>query len=150
MYKKILVPIDGSASSLRGLDEAITLCKEGGAALRLVHAVNEYFIEVGYGAPFLTPQLIQSLRDGGAAILKSAVSKARERGVTADSVLLDRLGQRVSELILEQANEWPADLIVMGTHGRRGLSRVAMGSDAELVVRGASIPVLLVKAIEKQ
>jgi len=149
MYKKILVPVDGSASSLRGLDEAIKLAKENGAALRLVHAVNEFFMDAGYGAPFATPELIQLLREGGTAILNSAVSKARERGLKAETVLLDQIGTRVADLILNQANEWPADLIVMGTHGRRGLSRLALGSDAETVLRSTPIPVLLIRAPDK-
>src|SRR5690348_9407832 len=149
MYKKILVPIDGSESSLRGLDEAIKLAKEGGATVRLVHAVNEFFIDVGYGVPFITPELIETLRKGGQSIIDAAASKARERGVKPETVLLDRIGTRVADLILDQAKEWPADLIVMGTHGRRGISRLAMGSDAEMVVRSSPVPVLLVRAGEK-
>ena len=149
MYKKILVPVDGSESSLRGLAEAIKLAKETGASLRLVHAVNELFIDTGYGASIVTPQLIESLREGGTAILNAAASKAREQGLKPDTVLLDQLGTRVADLILIQAKEWPADLIVMGTHGRRGLSRLTMGSDAEMVLRSTDIPVLLVRAPAK-
>lgn len=149
MYKKILVPIDGSESSLRGLDEAIKLANETGAALRLVHAVNEFFIDAGYGAPFITPEIIESLREGGKNILNSAAARAGESGLKPETVLLDRLGARVADLILDQAKEWPADLVVMGTHGRRGLSRLAMGSDAEMVVRMSSVPVLLVRAADK-
>ncbi len=149
MYKKILVPVDGSESALRGLDEAIRLAKESGAAVRLMHAVNEFFIDVGYGMPLVTPELIESLREGGKRILNSAAAKARDRGLNPETVLLDRLGTRVADLILDQAKEWPADLIVMGTHGRRGFSRLALGSDAEMVVRSASVPVLLVRAADK-
>jgi nucleotide-binding universal stress UspA family protein len=97
----------------------------------------------------ITPELIESLRVGGATILNSAASKARERGVKPETALLDRLGTSVAELILIQAKEWSADLIVMGTHGRRGLKRLALGSDAEMVVREANIPVLLVRETEK-
>jgi nucleotide-binding universal stress UspA family protein len=146
MYKKILAPIDGSPSSLRGLDEAIKLAKESGAILRIVHAVNEFFVDGGFGVSVYTPQVIDSLREGGAAILSSAVSKAREKGLQPEGVLLDQFGSRVADLILDQANSWPADLIVMGTHGRRGLSRLAMGSDAEMVLRSAVVPVLMVRA----
>ena len=149
MYKKILVPVDGSASSSRGLDEAINLAKESGASLCLVHAVNEYFMDIGFGTGVITPELIATLREGGAAVLNSAASKARERGLKPETVLLDRLATPVAELILKQAKDWSADLIVMGTHGRRGLSRLAMGSDAEMVVREATVPVLLVRAVGK-
>jgi nucleotide-binding universal stress UspA family protein len=146
MYKKILVPIDGSDSSLKGLDEAIKVAKGTGASLRLVTAVNEFFPDMGFGAGMYTQELIDSLRKGGAMILSSAESKVREHGVAVEKILLDQIGSRVSDLILEQAKSWPADLIVMGTHGRRGFSRLAMGSDAELVVRSATVPVLLVRA----
>lgn len=60
-------------------------------------------------------------------------------------VLLESIGGRAADLIVDQAKQWNADLIVMGTHGRRGLRRLALGSDAELVVRSASVPVLLVR-----
>ena len=146
MYKRILVPIDGSDSSLRGLDEAIKFAKSTGATLKLVHAVNEFFPDMGFGAVIYTQELIDSLRKGGSAILNAAASKVREQGVAFEKILLDQIGSRVSDLILEQAKNWPADLIVMGTHGRRGLSRLAMGSDAEMVLRSALVPVLLVRA----
>jgi nucleotide-binding universal stress UspA family protein len=146
MYKKILVPVDGSDSSLRGLSEAIKIAKESGAQVRLVHAVNEYFIDTGYGLPFVTPELINLLRDGGTTILNSAASKAKEQGLQTETVLLDRIGTRIADLILENAKAWPADLIVMGTHGRRGLSRLAMGSDAEMVLRSTTVPVLMVRS----
>lgn len=149
MYQKILVPIDGSESSLQGLKEAIKLAKETGAALRLVHAVNEYFIDTGYGVAFVTPELIDSLRKGGQAVLDAAAAKARESGLKPETVLLDRFGTRIADLLLDQAKQWPADLIVMGTHGRRGLSRLAMGSDAEMVLRSTPVPVLLVRAAGK-
>jgi nucleotide-binding universal stress UspA family protein len=148
MYKKILVPIDGSASSLRGLDEAIKLAKESNAGLRIVHAVNEFFMDTGYGMPFVSQELIETLRKGGQSILDKAASRAGERGVKAETVLLDRVGTRVADLVLDQAKAWPADLIVMGTHGRRGVSRLAMGSDAEMVLREASVPVLMVRATD--
>jgi nucleotide-binding universal stress UspA family protein len=146
MYKKLLVPVDGSESSQRGLTEALKLAQETGASLRLMHVANEHFIAVGDGAPYVTPELIAALHQRGRAILDAAAAKAGEHGANADTLLVDGLGTRVADFILEQATEWPADLIVMGTHGRRGLSRLAMGSDAELVVRSAPVPVLLVRA----
>src|SRR5690242_18655697 len=102
MYKKILVPVDGSSSSLRGLDEAIKIAKEGRAAVRLVHAVNEFFMDTGYGVPFVTPDLIESLRKGGQSILDEAAAKAREQSIKPETVLLDRIGTRVADLILNQ------------------------------------------------
>jgi nucleotide-binding universal stress UspA family protein len=65
--------------------------------------------------------------------------------VSCEQKLVETLGGRVADEIVKQAKEWLADLIVMGTHGRRGLERLAMGSDAELVLRLSPVPVLLVR-----
>ncbi len=69
----------------------------------------------------------------------------QRQGISPECVLLESIGGAAADLILAQAKEWAADLIVMGTHGRRGLLRVALGSDAEQVVRAATVPVLLVR-----
>jgi nucleotide-binding universal stress UspA family protein len=144
MYKKILVPIDGSETAMVGLKEATKLAKSQGSQLRLFHVVNEFVLDYSYGAGLYGTNLIDSLREGGRKIIQQAEAFVRQHGVAVDSVLLESIGGPAAELIIAQAAEWPADLIVMGTHGRRGLRRLAMGSDAEGVVRGAHVPVLLV------
>ena len=68
-----------------------------------------------------------------------------QRGVPVDTVLIENLDARVAQLVVEHAQAWGADLIVLGTHGRRGLARVLMGSDAEQIARTAPVPVLLVR-----
>ena len=73
----------------------------------------------------------------------------RKEGVEAESVLLESIGGPAADPIAVQARQWPADLIVMGTHGRRGLARLALGSDAEEVVRIMPVPVLLVRSEKK-
>jgi nucleotide-binding universal stress UspA family protein len=67
-------------------------------------------------------------------------------GVTAETQLLTSLSLSVSEMVAEEAKAWNADLIVAGTHGRRGVERILWGSDAEEVRRAAPVPVLLVQA----
>ena len=150
MYGKILVPIDGSETSTRGLNEAIKVAKSQGGQLRLVHIVNEFIFDYSYTPPLNAVNVIESLRKAGRAILDAAQAAAQRQGVKAEAVLLESIGGAAADLILAQAKEWPADLIVMGTHGRRGLVRIAMGSDAEQVVHGAAVPVLLVRGIAKQ
>jgi nucleotide-binding universal stress UspA family protein len=146
MYHKILVPVDGSETSTRGLNEAIRLAKTHGGELRLVHIVNEFILDVTY-SPGLYPQnLIESLRAGGKAILDTAQTAAQHAGIKAECVMLESIGGVPADFILAQAKEWKADLIVMGTHGRRGLLRLALGSNADLVVRGATMPVMLIRA----
>ena len=82
---------------------------------------------------------------GGKAILARAAAEAKTRGVKAKTVLAENIAGRVADVIVRQAKKARADLIVIGTHGRRGLTRMVMGSDAELVVRYAPAPVLLVR-----
>ena len=145
MYERILVPVDGSETSKRGLKEAIRLAKEQGARLKCLHVIDEHFLAHDYLGFAYMPDLFESLRKNGETILEEASEEAEKGGVSAESVLRESGGIRVSEAILDEANAWAADLIVMGTHGRRGISHLALGSDAELVVRGSTVPVLLVR-----
>lgn len=146
MYDKILVPVDGSETSTRGLNEAIRLAKIHGSHLCVMHIVNEFILDVTYSPGLYPENLIESLRSGGKAILDTAQAAAQSAGVKADRVMLESIGGVPADLILAQAKDWKADLIVMGTHGRRGLLRLALGSNADLVVRGATIPVMLIRA----
>lgn len=145
MYRKILVPVDGSTASLKGLDEAIKLAKSSGAALKLVHVVNEFIMDAGYVPSIHYEQLILSLRDLGKKVLQAAERVAREQNVAVECELVETIGGPAADSIVEAARNWPADLILMGTHGRRGLRRLAMGSDAELVLRKSPVPVLMVR-----
>ena len=63
-------------------------------------------------------------------------------------MLKDSFAGRVCDLVVAEAGSWPADMIVLGTHGRRGVGRMLMGSDAEAIVRSAPIPVLLIRATQ--
>lgn len=146
MYKRILVPVDGSATAARGLQEAIKLAKLTGAKLRLMHVVDQISFALGMeSAAMVTGDMMQSLREGGVALLKKTATRVEKAGVGVDTVLCDGLAGRVCDHVIEQAAAWKAELIVLGTHGRRGFSRLLMGSDAELIVRHATVPVLLVR-----
>jgi nucleotide-binding universal stress UspA family protein len=145
MYKKILVPVDGSATSTLGLNEAIRIAKCVGGQIRLVHFVNEFVLDYVYGSGGYAMDVIDLLRKGGRSVLERARATVQEQGITPECVLRESMGGRAADLIFTDAAEWGANLIVMGTHGRRGLARVAMGSDAEEVVRSTTVPVLLVR-----
>ncbi len=153
MFRKILVPIDGSPTSNRGLDEAIKLAKDQSATLCLLHVVDDLVVTQGlsatmYAAAAYVDEFIDALREGGKKILAKAEAKARNHGIRCESVLLETLGRGIADVIIEQTRKRRADLIVLGTHGRRGLTRMVMGSDAEAVVRSTRVPVLLVRAAE--
>jgi nucleotide-binding universal stress UspA family protein len=145
MYQKILVAVDGSPTSLRGLDEAIKVAKALRGQLTLVHVVNELVIAAEYVPSVYYEPMLVSLRDAGEKVLEQAVGIARRADVPCESKLIETLGGRAADEIVKQAKQGAADLIVLGTHGRRGLKRLAMGSDAELVLRQSPVPVLLVR-----
>jgi nucleotide-binding universal stress UspA family protein len=147
MYAKILVPVDGSPTSDLGLAEAIKLARLTGARLCLLHAVDMLSLSMTAEASMLSsPTLFELLRESGQEIVARAKAQAAQAGIAAETVLLDRLGTRVADLVVDESRRWGAELIVIGTHGRRGVGRLVMGSDAEQIVRHAPVPVLLVRA----
>ena len=146
MYQRILVPIDGSATSERSLQEAIKLA-DGKAQLRLVYVIEEVYQLDAVGFGYIDyAALHEEVRKTGERALAQAVEKVQRSGMTAETALLEVLGRRVADVIDSDALDWKADLIVIGTHGRSGLNRLLLGSVAEDVVRGTSVPVLLVRA----
>lgn len=150
MYKQLLVPVDGSESAMLGLAEAIKMAKSDGSKLHLLHVVDEV-VPFGMEIPGrFIEQFIEAMRVQGREVLAKAERVVREHALESDSVLVETVGGRAADVIVAQAKQIKADLIVMGTHGRRGLRRLALGSDAELVVRSSPIPVLLVRGTAKQ
>lgn len=147
MYKRIVVPVDGSPTSALGLRHAIGLAKDQGARLRVLNVLDDASVAQSVGVYAVTDvsSLLESMRTAGLAALDQATALAQKHGVKTDASMLEGRGRHVSDAILEEMKKWRADLIVMGTHGRRGLNRLLLGSDAERVLREAPVPVLLVR-----
>ena len=146
VYGKILVPIDGSPTSRRGLIEAIELAKDQRATLRVVHVLDELILGPGSEAVMYFGNTVDILREAGKKVVAEAERVALDSGLKVESAILEVMGGSAAESIVSEASEWKADLIVLGTHGRRGAKRLVMGSDAEEIVRTALIPVLLVRS----
>jgi len=147
MFKRILVPIDGSATSNQGLQQAILLAKDQKATLLLLHVVDESpLIHSAMASGSIFTDLLHSLAENGEKILLKAEGLARQKRVRTRSTLAENSLGPVADAILKQAKKLRADLIVIGTHGRRGGARLIMGSDAENVVRQSSVPVLLIRS----
>ena len=147
MYRRILVPVDGSAASMVGLRHAIGLAKDQGARLRVLNVVDDLIIAPMMMEPSgadLT-HILDSLRAEGQKVLKKAAAVAEKSAVKVEAVQVESRGRPVSDVILADARHSRADIIVMGTHGRRGLNRLLLGSDAERVLREAPVPVLLTR-----
>lgn len=145
-YQRLLVPVDGSATAQRGLAEAIALAKVCDASVVLLSVV-EYYPMMMEMASATTWELIRDdLRGHHQRVLDEAHAAVKAAGVASEAHLEDATAARVCDLIVEQAREHRCDLIVMGTHGRRGVEHALIGSDAERVLRLAPCPVLLVRA----
>ena len=146
MFKRILVAVDGSDTAEQALLEAINLAKEHQAQLRIVHAVDIVNINLGTEFP-QSSEISDAMTKNGREILRKAEAVARGAGIPVETRLIeiDTLSHRIPEMIAADAEAWPADLIVICTHGRRGLSHLFLGSVAEGVVRVATKPVLLIR-----
>ena len=145
-YRRILVAVDGSAASSKGLREAIRLAKAEGATLCILHVVNDYLAMASMEGVAPPPDLRPLLRESGERILARAKALAAKHRLEPVVALREVPSGPAAESIVREAKKQRADLIVLGTHGRRGLRRLVLGSDAEEVVRTASVPVLLVRA----
>jgi nucleotide-binding universal stress UspA family protein len=145
MYSRILVPLDGSDAAAQGLREAITLARELKSTLVLLHVVNEYPLLVDMAAVTGTDEIRRDLLNLGQEVLTKGCREAEQAGVQVEPVMHEITSGRVGTVISEQAKTQDCQLIVMGTHGRRGISRMAMGSDAEIAARCAPVPVMLVR-----
>lgn len=145
MYQHILVPIDGSETAQHALKVAIRLAKEQQSELLIVHVISEISISLPEGG--YVPDAQEAFRESGREILRQAEADARKAGVTVQTKLLEieRFGQNAADMIVAEAENQGADLIVIGSHGRRGVRRLLLGSIAEGVMRIASRPVLLIR-----
>lgn len=146
MYKRLLVPIDGSPAAEAGLREAIKLASaRPDSTIRLLHVLEPLPALQGMEV-IITGPLLRNMTAFGEKILENARALVEKSGVRAETVFRRRPQKRAADGIEREARRWKADVIVMGTGGRRGISRAVLGSDAEMVVRAATTPVVLVRA----
>ena len=143
-YEKILVPVDFALHSAEAIRRAVDLAQHYSASLTLIYVYEplDYALPEGYA--LYTPEQTGRLMDDFKDRLLKTQRDVEAMGLSrVESQVLN--GAAAIEIV-DFAREQGFDLIVMGTHGRRGLSRLAMGSDAEMVVRSSPVPVLLVRA----
>ena len=146
MYSKILVAVDGSGTSLHTLQQAIELARNLSATLRIVHVVDMNWLPLGPELAIDIEAISAARRSAGEKILAAAREAAQKAGLEAESTLMETETptQHVAETIAKEASRWPADLVVLGTHGRRGFERMLLGSVAEGMARRSPVPVLLI------
>jgi nucleotide-binding universal stress UspA family protein len=146
-FKRVLVPIDGSETSKKALVAALEIAREDGGQVRLVSALDEMVYISGYE---YSGNLMEAARQGAAKTLEDSLAIAQSAGVPSDTRLIEAPGRRLGESVADEARAWNADLVVVGTHGRRGIGRVLLGSGAEQIIRLATTPVLVIRAEETQ
>jgi nucleotide-binding universal stress UspA family protein len=143
MYKRLLIADDGSEPGAVALNEAVKLAKAGGGELKIVFVVY-HPRTFGYAMINLAAAE-EALRAEGRGILDRAAALAHVAGVAASTEVVNASDRSIVATLLAQAAAWNADLIVMGTHGRRGVGRTVLGSVAENLLRATTLPVLMVR-----
>lgn len=151
MYKRILVAIDGSETSEHAFDSALQIARDNDAQLQPLYVVDNPLMAYdayGYDPTILRDACIEE----GQRLMADALARMKHENVAGIPRVVDvvPIGEDISERIRISANEFNADLLVLGTHGRRGFKRLFLGSVAERVVRSASLPVLLVPSRQTQ
>ena len=145
-YRRILVPLDGSRQSDRALDEAIALAQSQGGTLRLLAVLDELKYVDGFEPALVAiDDVLPRARREIGAMLESARVRAAAKGVAAEVELAAEGAEGIPQVVDARAAQWPADLVVVGTHGRRGVERMLLGSMAEAILRRCPVPVLLVR-----
>ena len=144
MYQHILVPVDGSPTSDRALQEALKFAKQQNAQLALIHVLEDVWY-VDNESYLNYAELQKLLRNSSEEILTKAEKSVQQAGMTATVKSLEAKGERTANVIISEAKRCSADLIIIGTHGRSGFNHLLFGSVAEGVVRTAHVPVLLIR-----
>ena len=144
MYKNILLPVDGSDASTHAAEEGFKLASALGSSVTILFVVDISVITIPDAESGIAnvEMIRKSFREQGDKLLAALSASARDMGVKTEAIMAEG---DVHEEITRAAEERKADLIVMGTHGRRGLNRLLLGSVAESVARRAHCPVLLIR-----
>ena len=144
MFKHILVPIDGSETSMLAVSKATALAKTFGSVVTALYVVDPYpFTGVGADFAYGQAQYLSAATAEANAALDAAKKALQEVGIEADTVVGE--GHAVQEGISRALESTGADLIVMGSHGRRGIEKLVLGSVTQRVLGVVHVPVLVVR-----
>ena len=150
MYKNIMVPFDDSKTAHSALSEAIKIAKINHSKIRIINVVDQLIFS-WVGIPIDIREIQATYKKEQREILEKAAAIVKQQDIEVETHLIELFTEshRIADKIIEEADQWPADLIVIGTHGRRGVGRLLLGSVAEGVVRLTNKPVLLIRGKEK-
>ncbi|KQR76558.1 universal stress protein UspA [Burkholderia sp. Leaf177] len=144
MFNRIVVAIDGSRTSSRAFATALELAATHHAVLQPFYVIDE--APIYYDVPGYDPSILRTqLADQGVTLAAETNAAMKQRGVEGQVLVSEASSaEDVAELVLKAAAAFNADLLVMGTHGRKGFQRLILGSVAERCLRQATLPVLLI------
>jgi nucleotide-binding universal stress UspA family protein len=148
-YKHIMLPVDGSDISRKAEAECIAFAKSGGAKVTVLHVVSRFHLHYQpWAAPRSVHTRIETQHDDEARevaqkMVNALVTRAKEKGVECDGLVV--VGDHPYEEIIKNADARKCDLIMMASHGRRGLDAVLLGSETVKVLTHSRIPVLVVR-----
>ncbi|URQ74997.1 MAG: universal stress protein [Candidatus Ochrobactrum gambitense] len=149
MYKNILIATDGSELAEKGVDQGVELAKETGAKVTFV-SVTELLPSYGIvvaaewaSSPVAFQEYREAITKAATEILTAAKDKAKAAGVTAEAVHVEN--QSPAQGIVEAAKSHGSDLIIISSHGRRGVNKLLLGSQAAEVLSLSTVPVLVIK-----
>lgn len=147
MYKRILVTTDGSALSKKAVKSAIGLAAATGAEMVALHVVPRYPMSYFEGGVSMSPQEVSSIEkqwaDQGQAMVDAVTEQAAAAGVKSRAAIAR--SDLVAEAILGAARKHKCDLVVMASHGRKGIKRLLLGSETQHVLTHSTIPVLVLR-----
>ncbi|RRD57376.1 universal stress protein [Comamonadaceae bacterium OH2545_COT-014] len=148
MFKHILVPVDGSATALAAVEKAAAVAKAFGSEVTAIYVIDPYpFTGVGAEFAYGQDQYLSAATAEANAAIGAVASQMSAAGVPVQTRVVE--SHSAWRGILEAAESAGADLIVMGSHGRRGLEKLVLGSVAQRVLANAKLPVLVVRGPEE-
>jgi nucleotide-binding universal stress UspA family protein len=147
MYKKILVATDGSPLSKKAVRSAIDLAATLGAELVALYVVPRYPVSYFEGGVTISTQDVARIEkqwsDKGQTVVDAVRAAAEAEGIKSRAVVAR--SDLVAESILSAVKKYKCDLVVMASHGRRGLKRILLGSETQHVLTHSSVPVLVLR-----
>lgn len=147
MYTHILIPIDGSETSLSALDHAKAIAKAFDAGVTVLYVIDPYpFTGVGTDLAYGQAQYLAESGEQAKKSLEQAREFMAQAGVEAQTLFIE--GSVVQDTICKVVKEKHVDLIIMASHGRSGLEKFLLGSTTDRVLGSVQVPVLVVKRVE--
>lgn len=144
MFKHLLVPVDGSSTSRQSIEKAIAIAEAFKSAVTVIYVIDPYaFTGVGTDFSYGQAEYLSSATAEANEAIEAAKQAFQVHGISADASIVE--GHAIYRGILETAKSVNADLLVMGSHGRRGLEKLMLGSVTSQVLSHAHLPVLVVR-----